>query len=86
MSDRPITAVAEKHKNSWKACTWDFLGGTKSWDEALKRFNAAKRAERKTALTKEEEAQKLMEETPGGTAHLRLVEPETVTETPVVQA
>jgi hypothetical protein len=66
-ADRPITPITEKHKKSWKTNTWDFLGGDRVWDEALKRFNAAKKLERKTALTKEEEARKLIEETPGGT-------------------
>lgn len=66
-ADRPITSIVEKHKKSWKACTWDFLGGDKNWDQALKAFNAAKKLEKKASLTKEEEARKLMEETPGGT-------------------
>lgn len=46
---RPVTPIAEKHREMWKNC-WDFLGGNRSWDEALKRHNAAKKAERKLKL------------------------------------
>ena len=51
-SDRPITPIKQKHIDTWKKC-WDFLGGSKSWSEALARHNA----ERKAAAKKEAEAE-----------------------------
>lgn len=65
MLDRPITPVFERHRKIW-ALSWDFLGGTRSWSDAVKAFNAAKRAANKEEAEAKDAAD-LAATIPGGT-------------------
>ncbi len=60
---RPVSPITQKHRDAWKN-SWDFLGGTRSWDEALKRHNAAKKAERKLKLVEAPVEEQPVELTP----------------------